>query len=116
MIAASVQDRDCAAGLVTSTRERLPTLRHLFADAGYVSGKLDAAMAEQKITLEIIRRSDVAGFHVLPRRWVVERTFSWLRRNRRLTAHYEALARIARGFILLAMITIMLKRLTEYYP
>jgi transposase len=47
------------------------------------------------------------------RRWVIERTFSWLRRNRRLTAHYEALAMMAVGFIKLAMINIMLKRLTE---
>jgi putative transposase len=46
------------------------------------------------------------------RRWVVERTFSWLRRNRRLMAHYEALAIIAEGFAKLAMISVMLKRLT----
>jgi putative transposase len=113
VIAASVQDRDCAAGLLAKAREQYPALRHVFADGGYVSKTLDQAMAEQKLTLEIIKRSDQGAFKVLPRRWVVERTFSWLRRNRRLTAHYEALARVARGFALLAMIAIMLRRLTE---
>ena len=54
-----------------------------------------------------------AAFKVLRRRWVIERTFSWLRRNRRLMAHYEALVMIAVGFAKLAMIGVMLKRLTE---
>jgi transposase len=52
----------------------------------------------------------------LRRRWVIERTFSWLRRNRRLMAHYEALAMTAIGFAKLAMIGVMLKRLAEMAP
>jgi transposase len=52
----------------------------------------------------------------LRRRWVIERTFSWLRRNRRLIAHYEALAMTALGFAKLAMIAVMLKRLTQVTP
>ena len=66
------------------------------------------------VELEIVKRTDKeGGFKVLRRRWVIERTFSWLRRNRRLMAHYEALAMIAVGFAKLAMIGVMLKRLTE---
>jgi putative transposase len=116
VISAGIQDRDAAADLVARTRQRFPSISHVFADAGFVSHKLDAAMAEQSVRLEIIRRSDTGGFKIVPRRWVIERTFSWLRRNRRLTAHYEGLARIAEGFATLAMIAIMLKRLTEPIP
>jgi hypothetical protein len=64
--------------------------------------------------LEIVKRTDKnGGFR---RRWVIERTFSWLRRNRRLMAHYEALALSALGFAKLAMIAVMLKRLTQVTP
>jgi putative transposase len=67
--------------------------------------------------LEIVKRTDnVDAFKVVRRRWVIERTLSWLRRNRRLMAHYEAFASfafIAEGFAKLAMICIMLSRLTE---
>ena len=69
------------------------------------------------VELEIVKRTDKdGGFKVLRRRWVVERTFSWLRRNRRLMAHYEALAMTAVGFAKLAMIAVMLKRLTQATP
>jgi transposase len=56
------------------------------------------------------------GFKVIRRRWVIERTFSWLRPNRRLMAHYDVLAMVAVGFAKLAMISLMLKRLTSAYP
>jgi hypothetical protein len=56
------------------------------------------------------------GFKVVRRQWMIERALSWLRRNRRLMAHYEALALIAEGFAKLALICVMLKRLTEPKP
>ena len=69
------------------------------------------------LELEIVKRTDKeGGFKVLRCRWVIERTFSWLRRNRRLMAHYEALVMIAVGFAKLTMIGVMLKRLTEVAP
>jgi transposase len=75
---------------------------------------LDADLAAHPVTLEIVKRTDKDGsFKVIRRRWFIERTFSWLRRNRRLIAHYEALAIIAEGITKLAMIAVMLKRLTE---
>ena len=80
-------------------------------------GKLKAALEGQSVELEIVKRTDQeGGFKVVRRRWVIERTLSWLRRNRRLMAHYEAFAVIAEGFAKLAMICVMLKRLTEPKP
>jgi transposase len=116
-IPASVQDRDGATELIKKTRRLFPFVRHVFADGGYSGDTLVADLAAQQVTLEIVKRTDKeGGFKVIRRRWVVERTFSWLRRNRRLMAHYEALATIAVGFAKLAMISIMLKRLTEPRP
>ncbi len=66
------------------------------------------------MTLEIVKRTDKeGGFKLIRRRLVIERTFSWIRRNRRLMAHYEAIGVIAESFAKLAMISVMLKRLTE---
>ncbi len=117
MIPASVQDRDCAASLIRRTRRLFPFITKIFADGGYVSRKLNAELAAQPVTLEIVKRTDKdRGFKVIRRRWVIERTFSWLRRNRRLMAHYEALASSAEGFAKLAMISVMIKRLTDTKP
>jgi transposase len=63
--------------------------------------------------IEIIRRSDVRGFFVLPKRWIVERTFAWISRNRRLMRDFERYATSVEAFIRLAMIRLMLKRLTR---
>lgn len=69
----------------------LPWLRHIFADDGYAGEKLKAVLEKiGRWTVEIIKRSDAAqGFEVLPRRWVVQRTFAWLGRNRRLAKDFE---------------------------
>jgi putative transposase len=89
--AANIQDRDGAPEVLKATRYRFPWLRHVFADAGYAGEKLRAALNGQgDWTIEIIKRSDRAkGFEVLPRRWVVERTFAWLGRCRRLAKDWE---------------------------
>src|SRR5215469_15327509 len=76
--------------------------------------KLASQLVGLPLELEIVKRTDKeGGFKILRRRWVIERTFSWLRRNRRLMAHYEALVMIAVGFAKLTTIGVMLKRLTE---
>ena len=112
MIPANIQDRDCAANLIRKTRHLFPWIAKIFADGGYAGAKLKAALAGQPVELEIVKRTDnEGGFKVVRRRWVIERTLSWLRRNRRLMAHYEP--PIAEGFAKLAMICVMLKRLAE---
>jgi transposase len=114
VIPANIQDRDCAANLIRKTRRLFPWIAKIFADGGYAGGKLKAALEGQPVKLEVVKRTDnEGGFKVVRRRWVIERTLSWLRRNRRLMAHYEAFAFIAEGFVKLAMICVMLKRLTE---
>ncbi len=66
------------------------------------------------LRIEIVKRSDdVKGFAVLPRRWVVERTFSWFRRNRRLAKDYENLAESVAAFVTLASIQIAIRRLAR---
>jgi hypothetical protein len=85
-----------------------PRLRKLFADGGCAGPKLAGALAGEPVEIEIVKRTDKdGGFKV------IERTFSWLRRNRRLMAHYDALAMDAVRFAKLAMISLMLKRLTS---
>jgi len=63
--------------------------------------------------IEIVKRSDIHHFVVLPKRWIVERTFAWISRNRRLARDFERYAATVAAFVRLAMIRIMLKRLTK---
>lgn len=109
---ADIQDRDGAVGTLASIRSLCPWLRHIFADGGYAGNKLRNAMAEfGQWTVEIIKRSDIAkGFVLLPRRWVVERTFAWLGRCRRLTKDFEATVESAMAWIYVAHI----RRLTRW--
>ena len=90
--AADIQDRDGAPAVLKSILKRWPWLRHVFADGGYAGPKLRGALQKiGKFTMQIVKRSDSAkGFEVLPRRWVVERTFAWLGRCRRLAKAFSA--------------------------
>ena len=87
MHSAGIQDRDGAPDVLKAVAVRFPMLRHIFADGGYAGPKLrDALKAIGRWTVETVKRSDIAGgFEVLPRRWVVEPTFAWLGRCRRLS-------------------------------
>ena len=112
---ASIQDRDGAVPLLASIRSRLPWLRHIFADGAYAGAKLEGARAALgRWRIEIVKRADTAkGFEVLPRRWVVERTFAWLGRYRRLSKDYEQLPETSEAMIYAAMVHIMLRRLAR---
>ena len=91
-----------------------PFLEKLFADGGYQGPTVPTALAKvmPQLKTEIIKRSDKAkGFEILPRRWVVERTFAWLGRCRRLAKDWENLTRTALAYIRLASIRLMLRRL-----
>ena len=113
---ASVQDRDGAPGVFRAIRHRFPWLRHVFADGGYAGGKLRAALrGHGDWTIEIIKRSDTAnGFEVLPRRWVVERTFACLGRCRRLAKDWEKSLESSTAWTLIASIRLMTRRLARY--
>ena len=112
--AADIQDRD-GGGLVLSTLfGRFPFLAKLFADGGYQGPVFSraAARAMPGLSVEIVKRSDTAkGFEVLPKRWVVERSFAWFGRCRRLAKDFENLNRTAMAFLRLASIRLMLRRL-----
>jgi putative transposase len=89
-------------------------LKLIWADAGYSGQLVDWVNSVCGWILEIVRRSDdVKGFHVLPRRWVVERTFGWLGRYRRLSKDYEGLTESGQALIYAAMIHIMIRRLSR---
>jgi len=114
---ADVQDRDGARALLRQSRASFPFIARIFADAGYQGPKMAAAVAATGTwKLEIVKRTDAHRFVVLPKRWVVERTFAWIARNRRLARDFERYTRTVVAFIRLAMIRIMLRRLTRPTP
>jgi transposase len=110
-----VQDRDGARLVLDRrTRRRFPFIERIFADAGYQGSQLAAAVAKTGTwTLEIVKRNELHRFVVLPKRWIVERTLAWISRNRRLARDFERYARTVAAFIRLAMIRLMLRRLTR---
>jgi putative transposase len=114
--AANTQDRKGARAVLAGLAARFLSLVLIWVDGGYRSAPLQRWMnqlrPEHPITLEVVKRSDdQKGFAVLPRRWVVERTFAWIGRHRRLSKDYERLPRTSEAMIRLAMIRLMLKRL-----
>lgn len=103
---ADIQDRDGAPGVIAQAVEGHPTLTHIFADGGYAGEKLkDAMAAVDGPTIEIVKRPPgITGFVVIARRWVVERTFAWLGRCRRLARDWEASIASADAWTLVAAI------------
>ena len=107
---ASLQDRDGARLVLTRLKILFPTLKVVFADGGY-SGKLLQWVEQLKaFVLNIIKRTD-KGFKILPKRWIVERTFGWFGKYRKLSKDYERLTENSESVIKLAMINLMLKRI-----
>jgi putative transposase len=110
--AASVQDRDGARIVLATLAGRFPRLRLIWADGGYAGQLIGWAQRRWGWTVAIVKRAAGAqGFAVLPRRWVVERTFGWLGRYRVLSKDYEQLPASSEAIILIVMIQVMLKRL-----
>jgi len=112
---ANIQDRDGGLLVLQTVRRMFPFIERIFADGGYQGPVTAAAVrALGPWEIEIVKRSDQAvGFEVLPKRWIVERTFAWLARCRRLAKDYENRTRFAVAYIHLAMIRLMLRRLTR---
>lgn len=113
---ANVQDRNAAAISLKGLRRRFPWLEKLFADAGYSGDKLgDTLVGEVAPELEVVKRPrDAEGFILLLRRWVVERTFAWFGRNRRLYKDCERLTRSTLACLYLANINMLVRRRLTY--
>src|ERR1700761_1696797 len=112
--AADIQDRDGGVLLMSAVFGTFPFLMKLYADGGYQGPLFRRAVSKIRapVNVEIVKRSDHAkGFVVLPKRWVVERTFAWLGRCRRLAKDWENLNRKALAFLRLASIRMMLRKL-----
>ena len=112
---ADIQDRDSARLLLDErTRGLWPFIQKIFADAGYQGPRVAlAAQNSGSWIVEIVKRTELHTFAVVPKRWIVERTLAWISRNRRLMRDFERYARTVAAFTRLAMIKIMLRRLTR---
>ena len=118
--AARVQDRDGAMSLLDVLRHQFSRLRVIWADQAY-RGDLVAWVRTlrpwRKVHLEIVKRPEGStGFLLLPKRWIVERTFAWLARYRRLSKDYEYLVKTSEAIIRVAMIHLMVRHLARTAP
>jgi len=118
--AASVQDRDGAMHLLDVLRHRCSRLRLIWADQAYAGDLIAWVWALRRwrnVRLDIVKRPEGAkGFLLLPKRWIVERTFAWLSRYRRLAKDYEYVTQTSEAMIRVAMIHLMVRRLARLVP
>lgn len=111
---ADISDSAGAQLILDGIRKRWPWLKHLFADGAYDRTKLMDKAAFLDFVVQIVRRSDTAqGFEVLPRRWVVERTFGWMTRWRRLVRDYEERIDVSDAMIHIALGSLLLRRIAH---
>jgi putative transposase len=109
---ADVQDRDGAKRLLEKVKDQLPRLSLLWADGSYAASFVEWAKEALNYKVEIVKKpKDPKGFSVLPRRWVVERTFAWFGKYRQLSKDYERLPQSSEAMIYAAMIHRMVRRL-----
>ena len=111
---ADIQDRDGAKLVLEKLGDRFPKLTRIWADGAYGGKLVDWAQEFGQWVLEIVKRPETAvGFEVLPHRWIVERTFAWLGRFRRLSKDYEVLIETSEAMIRIAMTRLMVRRLVR---
>jgi putative transposase len=109
---ADVQDRDGARQVLAETQQVAPRLARWWADGAYAGELVEWAKEEFGWTVEIVRRAaDAVGFVVEPKRWIVERTFAWFGRYRRLSKDYEENAESSEAWLFAAMTHILVRRL-----
>ena len=110
----NMQDRDGAKLVLKKAKKRPSRLHLVWADGAYAGKLVDWVRTACGWTLEIVKRTDdVQGFKVLPRRWVVERTFAWISKSRRFSREYECSTKSSESFIYIAMIHLMTKQLAR---
>jgi putative transposase len=112
---AGIQDRDGGKLLVSKAKTNGATFTKGYADGGYAGKFLDVTKEQWDVLFEVVKRNELHKFVVLPKRWIVERTLSWLNRYRRLAKDFERFGRTVRNWIFLAMTRLMLKRLDKVY-
>jgi len=112
---ANIGDRDGATWLLSSLGERFPRLALVWVDGGFSGEAFAAHIANTcQLKIEVVKRSDdLKGFVLLPRRWVVERTFAWLGNYRRLSKDYEYSVYSSDAMIYAAMTHLMVRRLAR---
>lgn len=109
---AGIQDRDGAKQVLTALVIRFPGLQLIWTDGGYAGKLVEWVATVLQRTLAIVKRPrHIQGFRVLQWRWIVERTFGWLNRSRRLSKDFEALPETTETWIRIAMIHLMVRRL-----
>lgn len=114
VLEANLQDRTVAPWLFLLAQPQFNRLQRVWADGGYSGELVKWVQRMCGWTLEIVERSDeMVGFQVLPRRWVVERTFGWLNRWQPLSKDYEALSQTSQAMIYVTMSLIMCRRLAR---
>jgi transposase len=117
--AASVQDRDALAPLLEAVHRNSPWVKMSFVDGGYQGDEAQrAAFEASRISITVVKRTDtqIKGFVVLPKRWVVERTFGWINRARRLAKDFEATIESSLSWLLLALAFLLIRRLARLNP
>ena len=107
---ASLQDRDGAQTVIQQMKENWITVIKIFADGGYAGKLIGKIKHAFNIEIEIIKRTELKCFKILPKRWIVERTFAWIDTNRRNSKNYERLNETSVAMVHLAAIRIMLNR------
>jgi len=111
---AGISDSAGAQKILQAIRKRWPWVKHLFADGAYDRRKLLDKAAFLDFVIEVVRRLDTEpGFKVIPRRWVVERTFGWMTRYRRLVRDYERRLDVSEAMIFLAMGSLLVRRISH---
>jgi transposase len=115
---ADVQDRDGLVPLLKAVSQKSPWVKLAFVDGGYAGDETQRAAYEASgIRLSVVKRTDraVKGFIVLPKRWIVERTFGWANRARRLAKDFETLVTSSQAWFLLAMSFLLIRRIARDY-
>jgi transposase len=108
---ANIQDRDGAKGVLQRSRSRFPFVQLAYVDGGYTGRLMRWAKDRTHIVLEVVKRSaEQIGFAVIQRRWVVERTFAWIVKNRRFVRDYEQLTAVAETLITIAGVATLIRR------
>jgi putative transposase len=115
---ADVQDRDALPDLLKAVSQKSPWVKLAFVDSGYAGDEtLRAAYEASRIRLTVVKRTDreVKGFIVLPKRWIVERTFGWVNRARRLAKDFEALITSSQAWFMLSLTFLLIRRIARNY-